>query len=394
MLLENRIFDTIVDTRNRFVSVKTTVVKRNYINAKGESLLYLFVTNSGKRERIPLDIYVPAHLWIKKNQRLNPVNQHCRDLNLILDNIDSKVTSIHTLFRLSNKQLSLEKFCEEFRNSIPRLDFLAFIEYQLAEEKNILRKGTLRRHQAVLEKLRRFRKEIFFTELDENMLTKIRSCFKGLGNASVTIESNMASIKKFVTAAEKKGIKMLITSSDIKVGSTSGNRTNLSPGEIFKIFEFFNSQFINPRYKLVAGYFLFSCFTGLRISDVQNLTRAQVDKINFTFITQKTTKLQHVSVSKKVREILEEDKRLFVKKVSNEEMNRVLKLIATLCGIKKKVSFHVARHSFATNFLRMGGDVQTLQSLLGHSKITETMIYVHIVNAEACEKMKLMDNLF
>ncbi len=394
MLSENRIFDTVVDTRNMFVSMNTTIVKRDYINAKGESLLYLFVTKHSKRERIPLDIYVPADLWIKKDQRLQPINQHCRDLNLILDNIDSKVTSIHTLFRLSNKQLSLEKFCEEFRNAIPRLDFLAFIDYQIKEEKSILKKGTLRRHHAVLEKLRRFRKEIFFTELDEPMLIKIRSYFRGLGNTSVTIESNMASIKKFVSAAEKKGIKMLIKSSDIKVGSTAGNRTDLSSAEIKKIFDLFKSEFVNPRYKLAAGYFLFSCFTGLRISDVQNLSREQVEKNNFTFITEKTTKLQYVSVSGKLREILQEDKRLFVKRITNEEINRCLKIVATLCGIKKNVSFHVARHSFATNFLRMGGDVQTLQSLLGHSKINETMIYVHIVNAEACEKMKLLDNMF
>lgn len=374
--------------------MKTNIVKRDYVNARGESLLYLFVTSNRKRERIPLDIYVPAQLWDKTAQRVVVKLPKHQDINLILDNIDSKVTSIKTLFRLNDKPITLESFVREFRNSIPRLDFLAFIDYQLKEEKKLLKKGTYRRHHAVLEKLRRFRKEIFFTEMDEAMITKIRSNFKGLGNAPVTIESNMASIKKFVSAAEKAGIKMLLKSSDIKVGSTSGNRTHLAGADVKKIFELYTSQFVNPRLKLAAGYFLFSCFSGIRISDIQKLTREQVSNQGFHFITEKTTKLQHISVSGKMREILNEDPRLFVKKVSNEEINRSIKDVAILCGIKKKISFHVARHTFATNFLKMGGDVQTLQALLGHSNIGETMIYVHIVESEACEQIKIMDNLF
>ena len=67
-------------------------------------------------------------------------------------------------------------------------------------------------------------------------------------------------------------------------------------------------------------------------------------------------------------------------------MNRQIKTIAKTCGITKKISFHVGRHTFATNFLRAGGDVISLQNLLGHSSVKQTMIYVHIVESEVKRK--------
>lgn len=393
-MLQNRIFDTIVDTRKLFVSMKTKIVKRDYVNAEGKSLLYLHATSNSKRERIPLDIYVPAKQWDPKKSRVKPGEDCARDINLILDNIDSKITGIRTMYRLSEKQLSLKKFVQEFKNSIPRLDFLAFMDYQINQEKKLLAPGTVRRHKAVLRKLRRWREEIFFTEVTDGLFIKLRSHLRGLGNNSATVESNMAVVKKYLAAAKKAGIRMPAETASIKVGSTSGHRTDLKGEEIKKIHELFFSPFINQRYKLTAGYFLFSCFTGLRISDVKQLNRKQFDEDVFHFVSVKTGKKQWITVSNKLREILDEDERLFVQIPTNEEINRVLKTVATLCGIKKNLTFHIARHSFATNFLRMGGRVQDLQKILGHSKITETMIYVHIVESEASEKIKIMDNLF
>ncbi|MGI0106767.1 tyrosine-type recombinase/integrase [Salinimicrobium sp. WS361] len=394
-MLQDQVFDTLVDTKKMFVSkMKTKIVKRNYVNAEGESLLYLHVTKNYQRERIPLDIYVPADLWDPKTARLKSDSLKARDINLILDNVDSKITGIRTMFRLAEKQLTMEKFIQEFQNSIPRIDFLAFMEYQIKQEKQILAKGTVRRHKSIVTKLRNWRERIFFTEIDESLLLKMRSHFKSLGNEPTTIESNMAVVKKYINAAKKTGIRMPITSDDIKIGSTSGHRTDLRPEEIKKIHQLFFSPFMNERYRLTAGYFLFACFTGLRISDVQQLKRKQLEEDMFQFISVKSKKRQWISISKKLREILDHDDRLFVQVPTPEEINRVLKTVATLCGIQKNISFHVARHSFATNFLRMGGKVQDLQKILGHSKISETMIYVHIVESEACEKIKIMDNLW
>ncbi|WP_278035921.1 tyrosine-type recombinase/integrase [Flavobacterium nitratireducens] len=96
----------------------------------------------------------------------------------------------------------------------------------------------------------------------------------------------------------------------------------------------------------------------------------------------------------KAREIVEHEPLLFEKKYADQHINDELKKIMLILKIHKKVTFHVARHTFATSFLRAGGQVEKLQKLLGHSDISQTMIYVHIVQADANKEVFLLDNLF
>ena len=71
-----------------------------------------------------------------------------------------------------------------------------------------------------------------------------------------------------------------------------------------------------------------------------------------------------------------------------------MKDIARICGIKKRVTFHVGRHTFATQFLIIGGKVEVLQKLMGHSKMETTMIYVHIVDTQKEDQISQMDTIF
>lgn len=73
-------------------------------------------------------------------------------------------------------------------------------------------------------------------------------------------------------------------------------------------------------------------------------------------------------------------------------MNETLKKVADICGIRKKIHFHVARHSFATNFLRKGGKVEDLQIIMAHSDLKTTMVYVHMIKAESVKSIYLMDD--
>ena len=78
--------------------------------------------------------------------------------------------------------------------------------------------------------------------------------------------------------------------------------------------------------------------------------------------------------------------------VAEQVGNRQLKLISEQLELNKKLTYHVSRHTFATNYLRAGGRVEHLMDALGHSNISITMRYVHIVNAEKADAMnKLAD---
>jgi integrase len=129
----------------------------------------------------------------------------------------------------------------------------------------------------------------------------------------------------------------------------------------------------------------------LRISDVKNLKRDDLTGDTIMYTSTKTRNNHTIILNKTAKKIVEENEDLFAKWTSDQKMNKALKEIANICSIKKKVHFHVARHSFATNFLRKGGKIEDLQVIMDHSDIQTTMVYVHIVRAESVKSIYLMD---
>jgi len=394
MTLLNSIFDTRVDTNKIYVSMKTKFIIRKTTGAKSLAPIYLHITGSAKRFRVNLDIKVDPNQWDTKLQRLKPLTDKSKDLNLILDNVDSKITNIKTVYRLSEKVLSPAGLAKELVDGLPRVNFCAFFAHTLKEEKPSIGAGTYRRYESVLNKLVEHQAEIIFTEITENWFFKYRKYLKGKGNRDTTINSNIIAIKKFLRIAIKQGVKLPCNLDDIKCGPTTGNRTSLKSQDLIRIYKFYKSEFIKPGHKLVIGYFLFSCMTGLRDSDIRALNRQDLSDGYISFTTVKTKKDQNIKLNDRAKEIVALCPELFLTKFTNEHLNRELKAVMVILGIKKHVTFHVARHTFATSFLRMGGRVEKLQLLMGHSNIKETMIYVHIVSAEANDSIHLLDQLF
>lgn len=386
-------FDTVFDTKNIFVTINATFYIRKDQNDTGLCPIYLSLTSKGERERINLKISVEESKWDSKKQRLKISSLEDKDVNLVLDNILAKVTGINTVYRLSNKALNPLIMKEELLNEMPRVNFCAFFARCLEEDKAEMKHGSYKRYKSVLKKMRDYKQEIYFNEIDLRWFKLYRKHLFEIGNKTTTINANIQAIKKYLRQAEKYGIKLSFSISDIEVGSTDGNRTSLNIDELKSLMKYYKSEFIQPHHKLSLGYFLFSCFTGLRLSDVMSLTRKEV--INeIEFVSVKTGKDQIIQINSTASAIVKENKELFIKYPVEQVLNRQLKDIARLLGINKHLSFHVSRHTFATTFLRVGGNVIKLQKLLGHSKLDTTMKYVHILNSEANEEIFLLDSIF
>ncbi|EHO13805.1 hypothetical protein HMPREF9715_00879 [Myroides odoratimimus CIP 101113] len=387
-------FDTVFDTKNIYVTIKTSFYVRKEKSDTRLSPLYLSLTASGKRERINLKISIDPTKWDKDKQRLKVLSKLDQDINLIIDNIQAKVTNINTVYRLSNKQITPALMRKELTEELPRVNFCSFFKKALEDDKLMIKPGTLRRYKAVLSKLIDYRQEIYFTEIDHSFFVEYRRYLTGKGNKSTTINSNFKVIKKYLRVAERFGIKLKINIDDVIVGDTKGNRTSLNLAELKLLVKYYKSEWILEHHKLTLGYFLFSCFTSLRISDVMNLTRKDVLN-DLEFVSVKASKNQTIQLNSSAIDIIKENPNLFIEFTHPNVINRQLKDIAKILGItRKKISFHVSRHTFATSFLRMGGNVTKLQKLMGHSKLETTMIYVHILAEEANEEIYLLDNIF
>jgi len=194
--------------------------------------------------------------------------------------------------------------------------------------------------------------------------------------------------------AERAGIKTPISYTEIPHAKVKADIGHLSKEEIKKLWLFYNEQYVPDVYRNVLAKFLFSCLTGLRISDMQALSDANfVGDFLIKFEAKKTKKVQKIKLNFTAKKIIE-DGFLFRETYTDQAINRKLKEIAKLVRIPYKLHFHMARHSFATNFLKQGGRVEVLQRLLAHSSIRETMAYVHVVDEDLNKEIYLLDNMF
>lgn len=141
------------------------------------------------------------------------------------------------------------------------------------------------------------------------------------------------------------------------------------------------------------------CFTGLRISDLKSVTTDSLVGDMLVYFPKKTRNHKRCAVKVPLnswsRQLIGDEKSLTNKLfncLSEQKMNERIKEIVKVDKIKKEVSNHIARHTFATLWLSKTHDVAGLQKLLGHSDISMTMIYVHINDAMVKEQMRNFEN--
>lgn len=381
-------------TKKIFVLMNIRFVPRAYINKNGECRMYLHITSVGNQKKIPLDFSVKKGEFDIKAQKIIGSEPRQKDLQLYIDNIKAKITHIETNYRLLGRVLTIDRMVEELKSEIPRGEFTAFMIYELEKNKGSIAPGTYRRYKSIVANLRKYKKEVYFSDMNEKFWRDYKSYFISNGRNLNTYYSNISGIKSYLKIAVKYGIKLPFDLDDLKYKKLKGNREDLSQKELKGLYDYFFSDFILEKERLPLGIFLFGCCTGLRISDLQKVTREQVSSGIISFVATKTQKSQRIRVNNSAQKLVAHLPELFKKRITEQHINRELKEIAKSRNIKKKLTIHVARHSFATNFLRQGGKVEQLQRLLGHNNIRETMIYVHVVEQEQDESVMVLDNLF
>ena len=389
-----RIFDTHLDTLSHVSKMNTSFKLRTDLLKNGKNPIYIHITGNSKREFINTGLYVFSKDWNPDKQRAKPKDKEHSDLNLILDKCESKLHEIRVSYRLTGLVPTPDVVKREYLNNLSRVNFIAFSLESIKMESTISPER-LNGLRSIINKVAEYNDFIRFHEMDVNWFKNYRLWLKKVKkNKDVTISTNIKGIKKFLRLAQKSGIQLPINLDEIKPGSTKGNRNYLSEDEIKKTVQLYYSDELTPKNKLILGYFLFGCMTGLRISNIQRLNRIDFQNGQFSVVMVKGNKDKLLSLNETAQRIIEHHEDLFVTKFSDQELNRKIKTILQSIGITKKISFHCARHTFATLFLKSSGRVELLQQLLGHSSIKQTMIYAHIVQEDANREIFVLDKLF
>jgi site-specific recombinase XerD len=209
----------------------------------------------------------------------------------------------------------------------------------------------------------------------------------------------LAYLKKIVRVAFSNGWMEKDPFYNFKLKTESVDREFLTKEEIIKIME---KEFSTPRIENVRDVFLFSCNTGLAYSDVKKMTADNIIKgiDGNLWIKIKRTKTKSLSsipllpIAQKLIEKyegVENPKGTLLPVYSNQRMNSYLKEIAERCDIKKNLTFHVARHTFATTVtLTNGVPIESVSKMLGHRSLKTTQHYAKILDEKLSEDMNLL----
>ena len=217
-----------------------------------------------------------------------------------------------------------------------------------------------------------------------------------LGNN--TIMKHIQRVRKVVNLAVKLEWIDKDPFAKYKCKFTPSTRKYLSDEELAS-FEALSD--LGDRLQYVKDLFVFSCYSGLVYIDTMNLTSKNIvigiDSSKWIYTDrQKSSKSVRIPLLPKAEALITKYRKdprsiyagTLFPRISNQRLNSYLKELADLAGIKSKLTFHVARHTFATTIALMNGlPIETLSKILGHSKISTTQIYAKVLNQKVSMDM-------
>lgn len=240
------------------------------------------------------------------------------------------------------------------------------------------------------------RKDLMFKELNREFLTGFHSYIaQECAHKKNTTWIYMIALKHILMLARSKGYMNKDLFANYKLQSEFVTRNYLSMSEINKLMQYEGDT---PTLQLIRDAFLFSCFTGLSYIDMKDLTLENIQQVNKQLWISTTRRKTGSEVNVRLFEVpynillkhrpMTRNKRIFALP-SNGWCNACLDKIMSEIGIMKQITFHSARHTFATTItLSQGVAIETISKLLGHRNIRTTQIYATITHSQLDGEME------
>jgi integrase len=375
----------------------------------GNAGVYIRITVDSKPTEVSTKINVPKAKWNPQKGRVNGTSDESRRLNAGIVNFEHRIQEIYNRFVEQGKIIT----AESIKNELLGLDHkkrLLLEQFQLAVRDMEFREnagfssGTVKNWKVTEGHLKEFLnahyriRDITFHQLDLSFIVDFerfaRTRWSCGNNAAL---KHIERIRKVVKTAAINNWLIKDPFQGFKGKQEKTHRTFLTNDELSAIQ---TKELHVERLRRIRDIFVFCCYTGLAHVDVANLTFGNIvvgidgKKWIYTF-RQKTNTKSNVPLLPVALEILKKyhsDNATAASSVlpviTNIKTNAYLKEIATLCGIRKNLTFHMARHTFATTVtLTNGVPIETVSRMLGHTKITTTQIYAKVLESKVSEDM-------
>lgn len=273
-------------------------------------------------------------------------------------------------------------------------DFYSFVEKEISII--YVAESTKKNHRDTLRLLRRFKECLFFSQINYELLISFDMYMVNEGYATNTIGRHMKVFKQYINRAILLEHISVNPFCKYKIRSADTERESLSEKELLLLEQFREQSVIRNE---ILEAFLFSCYSGLRYSDMRRLTKQHVVSINrkrWIVIRMKKTDTDiripiYLMFEGRGLKLVREIKRsrgIVFKLPDSQTVNRELKKICKKTGIKKHITFHSARHTCATLLLYKGVNITTVQKILGHKSVKTTQVYSAVTDLTIEKEIK------
>lgn len=379
--------------------------------------------------------------WDTDKQRATKGCNNAEKINHFLATQEKKAGDIILKYELLNKPLTLEGFKGEFFKESASSYFLQYFTKEIERRKDSLSPFTVKNYTSIVNKIDGFRKNILLSDIDHKFLTDFENYSRkpikegGCGNNEVTTYKNLKILRTLILMAIKNG-DLLEENYPFKtfklkeIDSELSTRDFLEPEDLAVLEKMYSgyeelkkpvhhhsakdwrelkeAKKLSPGEYKTLERFLFCCYTGLRFRDMAQLTKAHIhgkyvtnpetqERVYRHYIEIKMNKTRTgvvIPLIEKALKIVEKNNNVgqVFESISNQKVNEHLKQIQEKAELEKYLTFHVARHSFATICFIYGIPERVGQKLLGHRNRKFTEIYTHLSQNRLFYEMDKFNN--
>ncbi|MET6990271.1 site-specific integrase [Sediminicola arcticus] len=372
--------------------------------------IYVRITVTGQRSEISLKRTILFKDWDSSKNRGRGSSYKIRVLNTYLDQVYSRLLDCHNQLLEESKIITATAIKVRYLGEDDTNKTLNDLTtYHNDHMLTVLKYGTMKNYYTTEKYLQKFlslelkSSDIYLKQLNyrficdfEHYLRNFKNTKKQLMMTNNGVMKHLERFKKIINLAIKLEWMNKNPFQQFQLKFDKYDREYLTERELH-VLE--NIHYANERLEKVKDCFIFSCYTGLSFIDVKGLTKKQItlgiDNSYWIFTKrEKTDETVKVPILPKAMEILEKYKtnvetdfnEALLPLSSNQKTNSYLKEIAKDCGIEKNLTFHVARHTFATSVMLSNGvPIETVSKLLGHTKLSTTQIYARVVETKISE---------
>lgn len=376
-----------------------------------EAKIYARVTVNQKRANISLKYDVAVNTWDKNKSRIKGNSEKSRIINHYLDQVYTKLFKCYQELNAEDKLITAHAIKNRFLGIDERhYSMQNLIDYHNKTMEHKLHKHTMRhyfgsqKYILILIKKSYKTSDIYLKDITYSFIIEFENMLRSHNQGSIannTVMKHIQRLRKMITMAHHMEWIDRDPFAKYKGKHEKVERGFLTKDELSRIEEL---PYSIERIQTVKDLFIFSCYTGIAYGDIMLLTKQNVVHAmdGYQWIMTKRQKNGNsvkIPLLPKALSLIETYKThpkvirngTLFPTISNQKLNSYLKEVANLCAINKKVTFHMARHTFATTVtLSNGVPIETVSKILGHTKIATTQIYAKVIERKVSDDMFML----